>query len=354
MHLSFRKARSPDEVGHVKIPYDRTKRGAHRLAWFVIVGLALSPFLYLAIHAVSNSLMRTANGTVTLPQLEVRASEAGMVRQLNVAVGDDVAAGATLVVLDSTELDAADVRNAATYRTERAELRQSARERGSLQRELALQERGVQYQRDRSATVADLFQRGAATRAELDEATARLTEAECALLRIRRGLVALGNVPDSGTVERTTLSGRRGALTALAPFPGRAISVSVQRGQFVATGETMLVLADTSKPRITAYVPAKFATRLAIGVPAVVYFPDGTRIHAAISATAKVTARTPPDLVDQFGLRPMTVVLELMPDAQWPKSQIVQGLPVIVRFHYAWESYRVGSWLADALGWFTR
>lgn len=354
MQFSFRRTRTPDTIDGVKIPYDKTRRGAHRLAWYLVLCVVLSPILYLGARAIAASLGRTANGSVDLGQLEVRAGEFGAVHALNVNPGDRISTGEVLAVLDSADLAAAIARNAAQLADIQAATRGAQAQRSIADQELAVLEHGVQYQRERHAAIENLFNRGAATRAELDQATADLAAAELTRLRTRRELQGQVQAPGSAQAERQILELRRGALTIHAPFDGRALAVLVKPGQFVAAGETMMVIARLDQPRVIAYVSPKFATHLEVGTAAAVYFPDGTRLQAAVAAAPKLTARMPPDLVDQFGLRPMTVMLELLPQQRWPDAQRVQGMPVVVRFESPWENHAIGAWLGRTLGWFAR
>ncbi|MGH8306497.1 MAG: biotin/lipoyl-binding protein, partial [Steroidobacteraceae bacterium] len=111
--LQFRpKPRAPDELGGVKIAYARTRVGRHKIAWYAILLVVLLPFLLLLSGLLGSWLTLTANGTVLLEQNEIRAAQSGRISRLSVAVGEQVAAGQTLAVLDSLELDAAAARNA--------------------------------------------------------------------------------------------------------------------------------------------------------------------------------------------------------------------------------------------------
>lgn len=352
MQLRFRRTRNPDELGGIKIPYDTARRGPHRLAWYLILGLVLSPILYLGVRALAGSFSRIANGSVALDELQIRASEAGSVRELPIIPGDRITAGETLAVLDSAELDAALARNGAQLDNLQAADRGVVAARATVGQELALLDRAEQYQRNRRAAIEELFRRGAATHAELDAATADLTAAEMSLLQARRELIAQTPAADVARAERTVLERRLGDLTTHAPFAGRALTVLVKRGQYVTAGEPMIVVARLEEPRVVAYVSPKFARHLATGSAATVYFPDGTRLRAAVAAAPKLATRMPPEVVDQFGLRPMTIVLQLLPQQRWPQAERIQGLPVVVRFESRWERTGVGAWAGRALGWF--
>jgi hypothetical protein len=82
-------------------------------------------------------------------------------------------------------------------------------------------------------------------------------------------------------------------------------------------------------------------------------FADGSRTRAIVSEQARVTRRMPADMVDNFGQRPMMVVLELNSSEHWPTTQTIHGMPVRVRFHYGWERNIVGRALSPVLNWMT-
>lgn len=354
MQIRFRRARAPDEIKGVKIPYDKRQRGAHRLAWYLILAVVLSPILYLAARALAASYSYTANGTVALDEMEIRAGELAVVRELKVNPGDRITAGQLLAVLDSAELDAALARNGAQLESGKAADRDGRTARAAIGQELDVRERSVWYRRDRRAGIERLVHQGAATLAELDAATADLAVTETALLQVRRELAAQNSAADSAPAERAVLEARRRALTIHAPFDGRTLEVPVKPGQYVSAGEPMIIVAQLDRPRVIAFVPPKFGTNLEVGTPATVHFPDGMRLHARVAAAPRLTQRMPADLVDQFGLRPMTVVLQLLPQDRWPDADRVQGLPVVVRFEAEWEHGEIGAGIGRALGWFAR
>jgi multidrug resistance efflux pump len=342
MRIHFRRApeRSPDEIGGIKIPYVKGKRSVHRWLWYLILLVVVSPILYLSIGVLDSWLGLRADGSVLLDQQEVRAAEAGAVAELKANVGDLVSAGEALVVLDGAELDAAAARNSAQLQSLTASHPTAEARRLGLAQELRLREQALQYQQERRAVIEGLVRAGAATAAELQQADAAATEAEATLIHARQGSAADSASLDMARAERRVIEARRGAMTHRAPFAGRILEVLVKPGEYVSAGEPLIVMARFDNPRVVAYAPPKFATQLRIGALATIRFPDGTQTVASISEAPKVTQRMPADLVDQFGLRPMTVVLHLLPQEKWPDNQRIQGLPVAVRFHYRWESSR--------------
>jgi len=351
MQVRFRPAqRSPEELDGIKIPYAAGKGKAHKLAWYLILLAVLSPIIYLSTGLAGAWLSLTANGTVFLEQQEVRAAQAGTVTRLDIKVGDSLQAGQTLLELDNFELTAAAARNALERHAPAAAQRDAAAGRQAAAGEVRLRERTLQYQQERRATIQALLSDGAATVAELNAAEYALTEAEASLLHARQALAVNTLGIGAADVERSVLESRRRSMTHHAPFSGRVLEVLVNPGQYVSLGEPLVVVARLDNPHVVAYTPPKFGTRLQVGTRATIRFPDGTQTLAVIAEQPKLTQRMPSDLVDQFGLRPMTVVLTLLPQEKWPEHQRVQGLPVSVRFHYDWESSRSGQIIGALLG----
>ncbi|MGH8133014.1 MAG: HlyD family efflux transporter periplasmic adaptor subunit, partial [Steroidobacteraceae bacterium] len=240
-------------------------------------------------------------------------------------------------------------RNAVERQAAAAARRAASAQQQTALAELRLKERLVRYQQNRRAAISQLVSEGAATVAELNTAEAAATEAEVGLLQTR---AAVEHSPAAATadIDRALLESQRRSMTLVAPFAGRVLELRVNQGEYVSPGEPVVALARTDHPRVVAYASPKFGTRLKVGMHATIRFPDGTRMLAVVAQPPRLTQRMPADLVDQFGLRPMTVVLNLLPAERLNESQRVQGLPVSVRFHYDWESGGIGRVIGAALG----
>jgi multidrug resistance efflux pump len=356
MRVNFRpRERAPDEIGGVKVPYLKKARGtAHKIAWYLILLGVLSPILYLGTGVSASWLTLTANGILTLEPQPIRATDSGIVTQLPVRPGDRVERGQTLAVLDNYQLDAAAARAG-------IELRASAKARSEVRRarqaqvaELHAREQALQYLEARRASLESLLRAGAATAAEVTAATYEVTEAQAALARTQEALASAGAAGVPETADRQLIARRLRALTRQSPCTGRVLQVLVSPGEFVTAGEPLAVVAGLDDPHVMAYVQPRYAARLRIGALAVIRLPDGRQLHASISAVPALTARMPADMVDQFGLRPMTVVLNLSPATKWPHEERIEGLPVTVRFLYPWESSAAGRMLGRLLGWMSR
>jgi multidrug resistance efflux pump len=354
MQMHFRpRPRAPDELGGVKIPYVGARGKRHKIAWYLILFAVLSPILLLVSGVVGAWLTLTANGTVFLEQQEIRAARAGRISLMNVAAGDLVKAGETLATLDNLELDAAAARNAVERQAAGAARRSDSTQQQSAAEELRVRERLVRYQQDRRSTIANLVREGAATVAELTAAESATAEAEVGLLQTRAAAARAPGV-NTAEVDHDLLESEQRSMSVTSPYGGRVLDILAKQGEYVSPGEPLIVVARIDNPRVVAYASPKFGSRLKVGMSATIRFPDGTRTLARVAEPPTLTQRMPADLVDQFGLRPMTVVLNLLPRENLSDSQRVQGLPVSVRFHYDWESSGIGGVVGAMLGELSR
>lgn len=351
MRINFRtQSRAPDELGGVKIPYLKLRRGTGRkVAWYIIVLAVLAPILYLGAGVLRGWLTLSADGLVTLGEQHVRATNSGVVTRLTVRPGEVIQHGAVLVVIDNFKLDAAAARNAVgTHAARAAQTRLTKLERAQ-RTQLHAREAALRYLRKRRAAVAQLLRAGAATTAELDAAATAVSNATAAVAHAQMEIAADTPATNATAIERQLIKRQIGALTQRAPFTGRVLHVPISLGEYVTVGQPLMTVARLAHPRIVAYVPPRIAAHLSLGSSATVRFPDGTRLRAVVDAIPQLAKRLPSAMVNQFGLRPVTVVLDLTPQARWPRRERIQNLPVSVRFHYRWESTEPGKFIGTLL-----
>jgi HlyD family secretion protein len=342
MRIRFhRETRSaPDTIAGLKVPYADAKRNAPKWRWRLILLAVLSPAILLIYSALQGLLTLAANGSVMLAQHEVRAPAAAQVAAIDVRLGADVRKGDVIARLQDPDLDAALAR---AQEVPRAPAVSSSRDHELLREELALHERTLRTQQQRAEALEQLVREGAATAAELREAQLAVDQASAVVLQTRQHLNSSTRtrpepaVRGTDAAELERLLARRERLIIRAPESGRIVDVLAAAGQFVTAGEPLLLIGRSGDPQVIAYVSPEIAPQLSVGSRATIKFPDGTKAQATVAEQPMLTRRMPADLVDQFGMRPMTVVLHLQADREWPSGQRIHGLPVDIRFHYRWE-----------------
>jgi multidrug resistance efflux pump len=353
MKIRFsREARStPESIAGLKVPYAAAKRPAPQWRWYLILTVVASPAILLILGLLGGFLTRGAQGSVALEQMEVRAVASGAVADVHVDPGLIVKQGDTLVTTRPPELGGG-TQTRPTTRSTRSE-RELSGARGPGAAELTLKARSLRLAQERRDSIASLVADGAATRAELREAEIALNQAAEAFIGAQRASVdGSRSIRAVETAYQGESASAAQAIANPAPFDGQVLDVFVTPGEIVRAGDPLVLLGRNSDPKVIAYVPPTYATRVLPGTAATILFADGTRSRASVAEPARVTRRMPADLVDNFGMRPMMVVLKLSTEDAWPASQTIHGMPVGIRFHYTWERSSVGSWLTPVLNWF--
>ncbi|HEU4602870.1 MAG TPA: biotin/lipoyl-binding protein [Steroidobacteraceae bacterium] len=335
MRIRFhREARtSPDVIDGLKVPYAAAKRAAPKWRWRLILLVVLSPALYLLVTTAVGLLTWSANGSVFLEQSEIRAPAAARIAHIYVKVGSLVKPGTLLAELEDANLDA-QIKSLESA----APTKRSPKQAALLEQELALQMRSLESLKQRLAATQKLVAAGAATAAEEREAQVAVDQSEAAVLRLRHDM-NLGSAPAEKTSDNalTQLMARREQLEVRATSEGRVVDVLSTEGEFVGAGDPMLIVGSEAEPQVLAYVSPQIAPKLVTGSRATIRFPDGSKVQGYVAERPMLTRRMPADLVDQFGVRPMTVVLHLQAAHPLSANQRIHGLPVTIRFHYSWE-----------------
>jgi cobalt-zinc-cadmium efflux system membrane fusion protein len=212
----------------------------------------------------------------------------GRVQSVEVAVGDLVANGARMVVLDALEL--AEARHNLT--TAEAGQRQATAE--------------AQTARASLSRAQDLVRTGALAQSELDRRRADLARAEAAvqtrtveaehwreMLARYSPTGATRPGPDTVTITGVTPADALGAI--LAPFDSTVMAIGATPGELVEPGRDILTLADLSVLWVQANVPERDLGALRVGAPAqvtVAAFP-GQRFEGRVARIAdQLDART--------------------------------------------------------------
>lgn len=188
----------------------------------------------------------------------------GVVKQVNVELGDAVREGQNLATVFSTEL--ADAQ--AMYLKALAEMEQ--------------------HHRHHKRTV-ELVEIGAVSREELDEATAEYKTAEAAVASAKQRLVLLG-MNDEEARSLDSASRVSSLLRVTAPSSGTVIARSANPGLVVAENEELLRLADLRTVWVVAQVYESDLNVVRVGMPATITTPayPGRTFHGRVSYIAPI------------------------------------------------------------------
>ena len=237
-----------------------------------------------------------ASGVVEATQAELGFQGAGRIETVVPREGDDVAAGERLAALDAGELDAARAGAAAQLDAAQARLREL--ERGARRDEVGQADAGVAQAREREQNArreADraerLFQGGALSQQQRDQAKTALDVAVAALAQAQHGaaLVREGARPEQVEAQRAVVKQAQANLERadaalegariVAPFAGRVTIRHREPGETVAPGAPVLTLLNPGDRWVRIYVPEDQIGRVRVGEQARITadtYPDKT------------------------------------------------------------------------------
>ena len=301
-----------------------------RFLWIVAVALAIGAATagYLAyVRPVVPGELRVT-GVIAADEVTVAARTAGRVRELSVAEGDRVAAGAVVAVLDRGDLDAARRQQVAviaelTSRLERSgdivdmETRRSG---GAIARAQAELSAARSRERQANAELADvrdeadrafkLVERQLVARRELERLRAQVEVAEARLTTARDGVAAAAaNVSVAEAEARQVgVAGRdvdqiRAQLqqaqaqlaqidvrvdeaTAVAPIDGVVSLRVAHQGEVVNAGDPIVVVVDPGAIWVSAAVEESAVGYIAVGDTVPVELLTGERRSGRVTLVA--------------------------------------------------------------------
>lgn len=191
-------------------------------------------------------------------------------RILSIAEGIDtgsiVEEGAVLVEIDKTDNELSRQKTLANIAAAEADLAELAREEENAERLLLVEQRILKVAEAELARVQSLLERGAGTQATVDTAEKSYLAQQTSVTNLTNSLSLFPAKRDAlhaaQAVRQAELAEAERALeksVITAPFRGRVASKSIEVGQFVRTGDTLLALDGTAAATVTAEVqPSSF------------------------------------------------------------------------------------------------
>jgi HlyD family secretion protein len=265
-----------------------------------------------------------ASGFVEATDVRVSAKLPGRVEQVHVPEGARVAAGATVVVMSTTEIDLALQRARAERDLATAQLRllqagsrpedieQADATRAAAAADLAAADADLTAARQDEARFEQLVRNRAGSRKQLDDAVARRELAEArrraaadravaaaaALARVRAGArpqeIAAARARVSAVAAQiAALEHDRAEATVAAPIAGVVTSRLIEPGELVAAGQPLVVIMDLDRAWANVYVEAPLVRDLRLQAPATVITDAGDRLAGQVTFIASDPEFTP-------------------------------------------------------------
>lgn len=223
-----------------------------------------------------------ATGTIEATEVTVSAQTPGTIARLAVDEGTRVAAGDTLLSIDTREyrllVDQAEANHAA------AEAQWRLIATGARPEDLRQGEAAFESASRDLARMRELRQSNSIPQKQLDDAELRSTLAEQTLEKLRNGsrpeeVQAARARRDQAASQLAMARKKLDDCVVLAPTDGTVLNRFVERGEFVGMGSALVRIANLDRMDLTIYVPETQLPRIAIGQTARVTvdaFPERT------------------------------------------------------------------------------
>lgn len=243
-------------------------------------------------------------------------------RVLSIAAGLDtgsiVEKGTVLVAIDKTDNELSRQKTLANIAAVEADLAELTREEENAQRLLLVEQRILKVAEAELARVQSLLDRGAGTQATVDTAEKTYLAQQTSVTNLTN---TLSLFPAQRDALQATQAVRQAELTEAeraleksvitAPFRGRVASKSIEVGQFVRTGDTLMALDSTAAAEVTAEVqPSSFGPVVFAGSQNVLLQNgsfDTSQFTKALTR-AGVTARVELSTSENFDAWPAEIV----------------------------------------------
>lgn len=201
------------------------------IASLVLLTIALGTYFYYPRGKGSRDF--EASGNIEATEVEVSGKISGHLQELRVKEGDWVKKDAVIAVLEAREINAELARMGARYAQ-------------------TLASDGIA--RDNLERVEKLFADRIATDQQLAQAENQYRATQAAISEARAGVRYVRTQLDNAVIR--------------APISGRVILKSVEQGELVSLGMSLVTLADLKTVFLTVYVPEREAGRISLGQPA--------------------------------------------------------------------------------------
>ncbi|MFG0241650.1 MAG: HlyD family secretion protein [Phycisphaerales bacterium JB054] len=236
-------------------------------AWLILVAVVLALGLVLGWQwwqkeqaALPEGIV-SGNGRIEAVQVHVATKYAGRVESILAEEGDMVERGAVLATMDTTEFDAMLAEaNARLAQAEESAVEASA---GIVQQQSAL----TLAEQD-LARMLPLAERGSASQRQADEAQSARDSAQAALEVARARARTAEKAIDAARASVQRVQVQLDECSLYASVSGRVLYRLAEPGEMLAAGGRVLTLLDLDEVYMEIFVPAQYATRLAIGAEA--------------------------------------------------------------------------------------
>lgn len=303
MKINFnRKPSEPDHEQNLKVPYAPAKRKLFQFRWYLILALVASPFIYIFSAALMGWFLVDAPGYVEIPTYQMFAPKPSVVDKILVQENEMIKKGATLIQLKRPEGE------------KRLEI---LRDENYNPNPKTLYEKQILLVRKSLKDYESLYKSGAATIGEVDAARLRLLQV---ISMDQHWLTQLAD---------TELAAQM--ISIKAPNDSIVIRIETKEGISVQSGDPLITIQETTKPRVIALLAPRFALYAHPGQTATVQWESGLKVQATVLFEGTVSSQIP-EKMRNFKNQGQGVIVQLELHSDIPGALAVDSLPVKVQF----------------------
>lgn len=330
------KGKNPDSRSGLRIPYAPAKRVFPKWRWYLVVLIVCSPLVYILLRICGSLFVSTSSGIIALEKINITSPQITTIESVLSTSGALVKKGQVLFILKfDSQIEKLDL-----LKAEREALKQYSEvpvNTRELKQRIELAKRERDYYTQRLSDMKDLFDKGAATKVELDSAESNYISASKNLLRAQEELnratrterpeykIRLRQID----AELALISERQTEIVS--PYDGIIVNVFVSPTQTVYQGAVMATLACSEPVSMVAYVAPKDIRSISTKKPVSVKFPGGEIIKAQVKNYPNMTQPLPQELSQPISASRFAALrVELEPLEPIPNSLAIDGMPFSV------------------------
>ncbi|MCC6779063.1 MAG: HlyD family efflux transporter periplasmic adaptor subunit [Hyphomicrobiales bacterium] len=202
--------------------------------------------------------LASANGRIEVERVDIAAKLPGRVAEVRVKEGDPVEKDMIIAALDTTELRA-------QLAAAKASVERAVASIGRAEAEIAIREAELHLSEVEMHRAAELEQRSAGTRAELERRTAQQRVAAAQVLGARAALADARAGKQLAEAQVDQIQALLLDTVLRTPVSGRVEYKLVQPGEVVAAGGRLVTILDLTDVFMTIFLPTSDVGRVALG-----------------------------------------------------------------------------------------
>ena len=239
-------------------------------------------FSFLFSNCGSNEKEYDATGTFEATEVTVAAEQSGALVRFDVNEGDEMALGQEVGLVDTTQIWLKIQQMVATKEVYKSQKPDMEKQIAATRQQLA---KARQDQQRYKELVAD----GAAPSKMLDDATSQVKvlqkQLDAQISTLSSQLSTLNSQLSTTDVQVRQLQDQLQKCHIVTPIAGTVLEKYVERGEFVAVGKPLFMMADTKQMFIRAYVTSAQLKDIKVGQKAKVFadYGDGQKTTVSTS-----------------------------------------------------------------------